>query len=84
MESWHENFEANGKTFAGDHGIGGLENRTLLENLSKQSSKYLLYRIAWLEIKLAISKLIPDHGEEITGVFRIRNGKMEWATNPDE
>src|SRR5579862_3984339 len=51
MQSWHEQFEANGTTVARSRGASGLEGRQRLEVLSKEPAEYLYYRFVWSETR---------------------------------
>lgn len=79
MRSWHELFESNGKTIAANHGVTSLSGRSLISALGDEPSRYLGYRIAWLEIRLAAANLIPASGAETKGRFQMRHAIASWA-----
>lgn len=78
MESWHEIYEANGQTIAAESGLASLDDQKLLTALAEEPSKYLHYRMAWLELRLAAEQLIPKSGKETTGSAVMREGKLFW------
>ena len=79
MQSWHEVYESGGKTIAASHGVTSLNGSKLLAALSNEPSKYLAYRIAWLEIRLACANLIPAKGEVTIGNMQRRAGIARWV-----
>ena len=78
MASWHEVYEANGKSIARSSGVTALNGQKLLPALADESVEYLHYRMAWLELRLAATQLIPKAGKASQGVSLMRAGKLSW------
>jgi hypothetical protein len=79
MQSWHEVFESGGILIATSGGVTSLNGSKLLAALADEPSKYLAYRVAWLEIRLACTDLIPATGEPTTGNIKKRGGIARWV-----
>ena len=84
MDSWHEQYESNGKFVALDHGITGLNDKRLLQALAEQPADYLHYRMAWLELRLAVTNLIPRSGKESSGAVAMHRGDLRWNASDDK
>lgn len=78
LESWHERFEASGNVVALERGLTGLADQKLLSALSKESPDYLLYRMVWLELRLAVASVLPLCGKETKGMVSVNQGQLSW------
>ncbi|MBI3467888.1 MAG: hypothetical protein HY000_33190 [Planctomycetes bacterium] len=84
MASWHELFEAGGRTVATRGGITGLSGRSRLEVLRYEPADYLYYRFVWAEIRLGASALIPSESRPVTGELLIEAGAVSWREQATE
>jgi hypothetical protein len=78
MQSWHELYEANGKVVATERGLTPLDGRSRLDALRKASSAYLVYRLAWNELRLGAASLIPIESHQVDGRLELRRGNAYW------
>ena len=68
MCSWHENWEFNQEFVTLSDGPEKIhDNKSKLEVLKTDSKDYLLFRIAWLELRSRINQLLPSNGKSIAG-----------------
>lgn len=81
LQSWHELYEADGKLklVATEKGLGSLGDKTRLAALGEASHEYLLYRIAWTELRLAAAELVPIESQPTNGRLAFREGKTVWV-----
>jgi hypothetical protein len=81
MQSWHERFEANGKTVMNDRGaIEGLAGRKRLQVLAKLPPEQLFFRLVWAELRAAAVELIPKKGDKTSGGISVKHGVVSWQT----
>lgn len=78
MNSWHEIFEAQGDTVAAERGVTGLNGKKLIPVLATQSAEHLHYRMTWLELRLAVQRLISKSGKEAKGKLSRTKGELAW------
>jgi hypothetical protein len=64
LGSWHELFEARGKSVGTAHGIESLEGRTIQKVLAEQPQEYRDFRQLWDMIRSGAKALIPKEGIE--------------------
>ena len=83
MQSWHERFEANGKTVASSHGVSGLDGKSRLELLSKEPADYLYFRFVWSETRGKLMDLIPIDGKQVDGSVTTKGG-LSWREMPSK
>lgn len=81
LQSWHELYEADSKLklVATDHGLSSVGNKTRLAALVEASREYLLYRLAWTELRLAAAELVPIESRPTNGQLAFREGKAVWV-----
>jgi len=82
MQSWHERYEANGKTIAGSHGVSGLEGKRRFEALAKEPADYLHYRLVWSETRGRLIDLIPAAGKQVEGGPIMKDRRLVWQDAP--
>ncbi len=64
LQSWHEQFEADGKTVAGSHAVSGLDGKSRLELLSMGLAAYLYNRFVGCETRGRAFDIIPAVGQK--------------------
>ena len=63
MCSWHELYEAGGRTVATTAGLEPLDGRQRDAVLAAEPAAYQHYRRVWAALRADLATLIPDHGE---------------------
>ena len=77
MGSWHETFESSGKIVCTSTGATRLTGKRL-DILSRDKPEYIHYRLAWAELRLMISQLIPTDGKSTSGDIHMDSGAVAW------
>lgn len=80
LESWHELYESGStaNVVATDKGLGSLGDKTRLAALGEASREYLLYRLAWTELRLAAAELVPIESQPTNGLLEFRQRRAIW------
>ena len=77
MSSWHEVYQSDPKIIATSAGISRIKGNRLIE-LANDKPEYIHYRLAWAELRLAISRLIPVGRKRVDGDVIMKSGKAYW------
>ena len=78
MKSWHELFELSEKIVCTSGGASSIEDNRLASLLDDEK-QYVHYRLAWAELRLMISQLIPSNGKQTGGDIQMEHGKISWS-----
>jgi hypothetical protein len=84
VASWHELAETSGQVIASHRGLMGLEGRPLYRALKDEPSEYLLFRMAWSDIRARTAEMIPSAGKSIKGKLDMDRGVLSWHGDTTE
>ena len=78
IRSWHELYEAGGKTVATSSGLEPLNGRKIETVLQNEPKEYQDFRSMWSKLRQQITGLIPQKETPAHGKVQMKAGIMSW------